>query len=154
MGSRFCNKPSGSKSLEGSSALRDQASVRPSLGQRRTHQQPASSGAELIYKLLLSLAYLQAVLCRDRCPQDPDPFRAPTYPAFEANANKKEHWPQTFLSSCSSKGTSMKKLINDPRNVVREMLEGLVDIEPGLALLEGETIVLRSDRSINSARLR
>lgn len=39
----------------------------------------------------------------------------------------------------------MKKLINDPRNVVREMLEGLVDIEPGLALLEGETVVLRSD---------
>ncbi|HZA92765.1 MAG TPA: dihydroxyacetone kinase subunit DhaL [Gemmatimonadales bacterium] len=39
----------------------------------------------------------------------------------------------------------MKKLINDPRNVVREMLEGIVDIEPGLALLEGETVVLRSD---------
>ena len=39
----------------------------------------------------------------------------------------------------------MKKLINDPRNVVREMLEGIVDIEPGLALLEGETVVLRAE---------
>ena len=39
----------------------------------------------------------------------------------------------------------MKKLINDPRNVVREMLEGIVDIEPGLALLEGEAVVLRSN---------
>jgi len=39
----------------------------------------------------------------------------------------------------------MKKLINDPRNVVREMLEGIADIEPGLALLEGETVILRSD---------
>jgi len=39
----------------------------------------------------------------------------------------------------------MKKLINDPRNVVREMLEGLVDLNPGLALLDGEAVVLRSD---------
>ena len=33
----------------------------------------------------------------------------------------------------------MKKLINDPRNVVREMLEGLVMASSHLALLEGET---------------
>lgn len=39
----------------------------------------------------------------------------------------------------------MKKLINDPRDVVREMLEGLVLVSPGLALLEGETVVLRAD---------
>lgn len=39
----------------------------------------------------------------------------------------------------------MKKLINDPRNVVREMLEGLVDLNPGLALLDGEAVVLRAD---------
>lgn len=39
----------------------------------------------------------------------------------------------------------MKKLINDPRNVVREMLEGLALVSPGLALLEGETVVLRAD---------
>jgi ATP-dependent dihydroxyacetone kinase len=38
----------------------------------------------------------------------------------------------------------MKKLINDPRTVVREMLEGLVDLAPGQALLEGEDIVIRA----------
>ena len=30
----------------------------------------------------------------------------------------------------------MKKLINAPRAVVREMLEGLADLHPGLALLD------------------
>jgi ATP-dependent dihydroxyacetone kinase len=39
----------------------------------------------------------------------------------------------------------MKKLINDPRAIVREMLEGLVDLAPGQALLEGEAVVLRAD---------
>jgi len=39
----------------------------------------------------------------------------------------------------------MKKLINDPRNVVREMLEGQVDMSPGQALLDGENVVLRAD---------
>jgi ATP-dependent dihydroxyacetone kinase len=39
----------------------------------------------------------------------------------------------------------MKKLINDPRHVVREMLEGLVDLNPGLALLEAEDVVVRAD---------
>jgi ATP-dependent dihydroxyacetone kinase len=38
----------------------------------------------------------------------------------------------------------MKKLVNDPRAVVREMLEGLVDLAPGQALLEGENVVLRA----------
>ena len=38
----------------------------------------------------------------------------------------------------------MKKLINDPRAVVREMVEGLVDLAPGQALLEGENVVLRA----------
>jgi dihydroxyacetone kinase len=38
----------------------------------------------------------------------------------------------------------MKKLINDPRNVVREMLEGLTDLSPGLALMDGENVVLRA----------
>src|SRR3954471_17324228 len=41
--------------------------------------------------------------------------------------------------------TSMKKLINDPRHVVREMLEGLVDLQPGLALLRDENVVVRAD---------
>ena len=39
----------------------------------------------------------------------------------------------------------MKKLINDPRHVVREMLEGLTSLHPGLALLAGENVVVRSD---------
>ena len=39
----------------------------------------------------------------------------------------------------------MKKLINDPRRVVRELLEGAVDLSPGLALLEAENVVVRND---------
>ncbi len=39
----------------------------------------------------------------------------------------------------------MKKLINDPRRVVREMLEGLCDLHPGLALLQDEDVVVRAD---------
>src|SRR5687768_14317975 len=42
----------------------------------------------------------------------------------------------------------MKKLINDPRFVVREMLEGMVDTYPGLALLDDENVVIRSDAAI------
>ncbi len=38
----------------------------------------------------------------------------------------------------------MKKLVNDPRRVVREMLEGLCDLHPGLALLESEAVVIRA----------
>jgi ATP-dependent dihydroxyacetone kinase len=38
----------------------------------------------------------------------------------------------------------MKKLINDPRHVVREMLEGLVDLAPDQALLDDETIIVRA----------
>jgi len=38
----------------------------------------------------------------------------------------------------------MKKLINDPAAVVPEMLEGLVRLNPGLALLEGQTVVIRA----------
>ena len=37
----------------------------------------------------------------------------------------------------------MKKLMNDPRDVVREMLEGAVALSPGQALLDGETVVVR-----------
>ncbi len=39
---------------------------------------------------------------------------------------------------------AMKKLINDPAAVVTEMLEGLVRLSPGLALLEGQTVVVRA----------
>jgi dihydroxyacetone kinase len=39
----------------------------------------------------------------------------------------------------------MKKLINNPLQVVPEMLEGLVALHPGLALLDGENVVVRAD---------
>ncbi|MBZ4422982.1 dihydroxyacetone kinase family protein [Myxococcus sp. RHSTA-1-4] len=39
----------------------------------------------------------------------------------------------------------MKKLVNSPRAVVREMLEGFVALAPGQALLEEETVVVRAD---------
>lgn len=38
----------------------------------------------------------------------------------------------------------MKKLVNDPRRVVREMLEGLADITPGIALLDAADVVVRA----------
>lgn len=43
----------------------------------------------------------------------------------------------------------MKKLINNPRNVVREMLEGAVLTTDGLALLADENVVLRADIAAN-----
>ncbi len=46
----------------------------------------------------------------------------------------------------------MRKLINDPHGVVLEMLEGLVDLQPGLALLGGENVVIRSDLPAPAAR--
>lgn len=46
----------------------------------------------------------------------------------------------------------MKKLINDPRSVVRESLEGLVDLDPRLALLADENIVVRADLPALSER--
>jgi hypothetical protein len=39
----------------------------------------------------------------------------------------------------------MKKLVNNPRDVVREMLEGLADLHSGLALLAEENVVLQAD---------
>ena len=39
----------------------------------------------------------------------------------------------------------MKKLLNDPRQVVREMLEGVVGLTPGLTLLDHEDVVIRAD---------
>ncbi|MBU8539303.1 dihydroxyacetone kinase family protein [Falsiroseomonas tokyonensis] len=46
----------------------------------------------------------------------------------------------------------MKKLVNDPRRVVRDMLEGLVDLNPGLALLEAEDVVLRAELPVPAQR--
>ena len=39
----------------------------------------------------------------------------------------------------------MKKLINEPTRVTREMLEGMVAMNPSLALLGDESVVIRSD---------
>lgn len=39
----------------------------------------------------------------------------------------------------------MKKLLNDPRQVAREMLEGLCDLDPALALLGDFNVVVRAD---------
>lgn len=38
----------------------------------------------------------------------------------------------------------MKKLINAPRTVVREMLEGLADLHSGLALLDDESVIVQA----------
>ena len=46
----------------------------------------------------------------------------------------------------------MKKLINEPRAVVREMLEGLCDFQPGLALLDAENVVIRAGLMPPAAR--
>lgn len=46
----------------------------------------------------------------------------------------------------------MKKLINAPRTVVREMLEGLADLHSGLALLDGETVIVRAGLSPPNSR--
>ncbi|GEN13007.1 homodimeric dihydroxyacetone kinase [Myxococcus fulvus] len=39
----------------------------------------------------------------------------------------------------------MKKLVNEPKAVVRQMLEGFVALAPGQVLLDDETVVIRSD---------
>lgn len=40
---------------------------------------------------------------------------------------------------------SAKKLLNDPADVVRDMLEGIVATTPGLALVDGHNVVVRAD---------
>lgn len=46
----------------------------------------------------------------------------------------------------------MKKLINDPRAVVRELLEGVADLNPAIALLDGEDVVVRANLPPPAAR--
>ncbi|PTM43431.1 dihydroxyacetone kinase family protein [Bosea sp. 124] len=46
----------------------------------------------------------------------------------------------------------MKKLINNPRNIVREMLEGQADLSPGQALLDAEDVIVRADLPAREAR--
>ena len=54
--------------------------------------------------------------------------------------------PRAALPSSNNQNeTLLKKLINDPRSVVREMLEGLVDSSGHLALVENENIVVQRD---------
>ena len=43
-----------------------------------------------------------------------------------------------------------KKLINDPADVVREALEGVVLGQPGTALLGDQLIVVRADRVVTA----
>ncbi len=47
----------------------------------------------------------------------------------------------------------MKKLINTPRDLVRETLESIVDTTPGLGLLEDEDVVVRLDPAAPGQRL-
>src|ERR1700761_3468613 len=55
--------------------------------------------------------------------------------------------PKQWLFRCAVGGRRqiMKKLINDPRHVVREMLLGVVAVAPETALLETENVVVRAD---------
>lgn len=46
----------------------------------------------------------------------------------------------------------MKKLINNPRNIVREMLEGQADLFPGQALLDSEDVIVRADLPLPGER--
>jgi len=46
----------------------------------------------------------------------------------------------------------MRKLINDPRRVVRDALEGFADLNPRLALLDGEDVIVRADLPPPEAR--
>jgi triose/dihydroxyacetone kinase / FAD-AMP lyase (cyclizing) len=46
----------------------------------------------------------------------------------------------------------MKKLINDPRAVVPEMVDGLAAVYPGMTRLAGQTVLIRSDLPEVSAR--
>ncbi len=50
-----------------------------------------------------------------------------------------------FYGKALNSGENMKKLINEPTRVTREMLEGMVAMNPSLALLGDETVVIRSD---------
>jgi len=47
----------------------------------------------------------------------------------------------------------MKKLINDPKSVVREMLEGLVAQVPGCALLQNENVIVRNPLPVPDERV-
>jgi dihydroxyacetone kinase len=58
------------------------------------------------------------------------------------------------VAACSTREEDrpVKKLVNSPRAVVREMLEGFVALAPGQALLEEETVVVRADTPADPRR--
>src|SRR5262245_39304589 len=55
-------------------------------------------------------------------------------------------------ATANAYGAALRKLINDPRSVVREMLEGHVLLHAGQVLLDGESVVLRADLPSPAAR--
>jgi ATP-dependent dihydroxyacetone kinase len=56
------------------------------------------------------------------------------------------------VSGTAREADIMKKLINDPRHVVREMLEGFVGFAPQQALLENENVVIQAGLPVRQAR--
>ena len=60
---------------------------------------------------------------------------------------------QTAAGSSQPTGDkAMKKLLNDPAGTVREMLEGLASLHPGLALLDRENVIIQSGLPSPDAR--
>src|SRR5690606_11273983 len=64
-------------------------------------------------------------------------------------------WPldsNYFSPGDVRKGIYMNKLITDPRHVVKELLDGTVDLSPGLVLLEAENVVVRNGLPLPAER--
>src|SRR5262249_23046408 len=71
------------------------------------------------------------------------------------DAKVKEHQHSIVPNSLEHplpRATPMKKLINRPRDVVEEMVEGLAAAYPGLRRLPGQTVLIRSDFSGSAQR--
>jgi hypothetical protein len=52
--------------------------------------------------------------------------------------------PNQVQNFMTARDTAIKKLINNPRKVVRESLEGLADLHPGLSLLAEDGVIVRT----------
>lgn len=61
--------------------------------------------------------------------------------SYEAELSDSQH----FLCTCSTLAMSSKKLINTAEGCVDEALEGFVLVNPGLQVLQGHRVVVRSD---------
>ena len=79
------------------------------------------------------------------CPAGPDQPRAGGHRSACAPAGARPP------SSSRPADGAMKKLINDPRQVVRESLEGLVLSQSGTGLLGDDLTVVRTDRVVDDA---